>query len=377
MLMRASIAFSTLSEWFSTSFFNSSNTNSHSMLCNCQMTPKFGKVQLDSISTKVSYLPSTFTCLAVLSPLWQMSIMVKQLRSTSMEIYVKGVPEVTLGIFPQDYNDLVFYHTSIWIDAGSCADATNGTAYFLEHMTFKAPNIATNMHWNLRLRTLTAYYAKNFRKDVLVTVDIILDILQNPKLETAAIAPTSPQILTALSPPSPKKAKMQQMTHQSLCMCKHKKDLFCSKEHTEMLICLIQITEEHVHKHAVSEASVVTSIAYIRVGKREYQKTLASCATFKNHRTLAYLHMLHIDILTVWSFHDPHPHLDSHDFRNVAADLSTMEAIAGILSVLAGLVATIVLLMVASVVIVKWVCNVYQLFGVVLQCLIVNLTLLL
>ncbi|KAG1896199.1 uncharacterized protein F5891DRAFT_959015 [Suillus fuscotomentosus] len=51
-------------------------------------------------------------------------------------------------------------------------------------------------------------------------------------------------------------------------------DLFRSKEHAEMLVCLIQITEECVYKHVASEASVVTSIAYI---------------------------------LTVWSFYDPHP----------------------------------------------------------------------
>ncbi|KAF7331500.1 hypothetical protein MKEN_00028900 [Mycena kentingensis (nom. inval.)] len=89
----------------------------------------------------------------------------------------------------------------VWIDAGSRAetDATNGTAHFLEHMAFKGT--ARRSQYNLELevenigahlnaytsREQTVYYAKSFRKDVPVAVDIISDILQNSKLETSAI----------------------------------------------------------------------------------------------------------------------------------------------------------------------------------------------
>ncbi|EEB96656.1 hypothetical protein MPER_04174, partial [Moniliophthora perniciosa FA553] len=50
------------------------------------------------------------------SALRRMSVIVKRLRSTSMEIYVKGAPEVMAEIcekdsFPQDYDDLLSYYT--------------------------------------------------------------------------------------------------------------------------------------------------------------------------------------------------------------------------------------------------------------------------
>ncbi|KAF9012429.1 P-type ATPase [Cyathus striatus] len=50
------------------------------------------------------------------SALRRMSVIVKRLRSTSMEIYVKGAPEVMQDIcdkdsFPQDYDDLLSYYT--------------------------------------------------------------------------------------------------------------------------------------------------------------------------------------------------------------------------------------------------------------------------
>ncbi|KDQ53585.1 hypothetical protein JAAARDRAFT_137089 [Jaapia argillacea MUCL 33604] len=50
------------------------------------------------------------------SALRRMSVIVKRLRSNSMEIYVKGAPEVMAGIcekdsFPQDYEDLLSYYT--------------------------------------------------------------------------------------------------------------------------------------------------------------------------------------------------------------------------------------------------------------------------
>ncbi|KAG8901940.1 hypothetical protein FRB99_004995 [Tulasnella sp. 403] len=89
----------------------------------------------------------------------------------------------------------------VWIDAGSRAetDATNGTAHFLEHMAFKGTNRRTQHALELEVENLgahlnaytsreqTVYYAKSFKKDVGTSVDIISDILQNSKLEGAAI----------------------------------------------------------------------------------------------------------------------------------------------------------------------------------------------
>ncbi|KAG6849996.1 hypothetical protein H0H93_002786 [Arthromyces matolae] len=50
------------------------------------------------------------------SSLRRMSVIVKRLKSTSMEVYVKGAPEVMVDIcdrnsFPQDYDDLLSYYT--------------------------------------------------------------------------------------------------------------------------------------------------------------------------------------------------------------------------------------------------------------------------
>ncbi|GBE85172.1 Mitochondrial-processing peptidase subunit beta [Sparassis crispa] len=89
----------------------------------------------------------------------------------------------------------------VWIDAGSRAetDATNGTAHFLEHMAFKGTNRRTQHALELEVENLgahlnaytsreqTVYYAKSFRKDVGIAVDIISDILQNSKLENSAV----------------------------------------------------------------------------------------------------------------------------------------------------------------------------------------------
>jgi hypothetical protein len=89
----------------------------------------------------------------------------------------------------------------VWIDAGSRAetDATNGAAHFLEHMAFKGTNRRTQHALELEVENLgahlnaytsreqTVYYAKSFKKDIPVAVDIISDILQNSKLEPGAI----------------------------------------------------------------------------------------------------------------------------------------------------------------------------------------------
>ena len=89
----------------------------------------------------------------------------------------------------------------VWIDAGSRAenDANNGTAHFLEHMAFKGTNRRTQHGLELEVENLgahlnaytsreqTVYYAKSFKKDIGTAVDLISDILQNSKLESAAI----------------------------------------------------------------------------------------------------------------------------------------------------------------------------------------------
>ncbi|KLO06958.1 hypothetical protein SCHPADRAFT_909909 [Schizopora paradoxa] len=89
----------------------------------------------------------------------------------------------------------------VWIDAGSRAetDATNGTAHFLEHMAFKGTGRRNQHSLELEVENLgahlnaytsreqTVYYAKSFKKDVGNAVDIISDILQNSKLESAAV----------------------------------------------------------------------------------------------------------------------------------------------------------------------------------------------
>lgn len=182
-------------------------------------------------------------------------------------------------------------------------------------------------------------------------------------------------------------------------------------DHEETLARLIQITEERVCKHVATEASVMTSIAQrvdpalkfkasIDVGKRRYWKALASCAAFQDRTTWDCLRVLHTDIVRVWNFHDPHGYLYSNEFRKMvvnmvdkldigpatnpdrtmAVGLSTVGAIAGIVSVLAGPAAPIVVPIVAGVVIAKWVYDVYKLSGVVLQrfiAYIVDLTLVL
>ncbi|BDD57392.1 hypothetical protein MPDQ_005513 [Monascus purpureus] len=89
----------------------------------------------------------------------------------------------------------------VWIDAGSRAetDKTNGTAHFLEHLAFKGTNKRTQHQLELEIENLgahlnaytsrenTVYYAKSFNSDVPKAVDILADILQNSKLEPAAI----------------------------------------------------------------------------------------------------------------------------------------------------------------------------------------------
>lgn len=89
----------------------------------------------------------------------------------------------------------------VWIGAGSRYETAqnNGAAHFLEHMAFKGTAKRTQQQLELEIENMgghlnaytsreqTVYYAKVFKKDVPRAVDILSDILQNSKLDDAAI----------------------------------------------------------------------------------------------------------------------------------------------------------------------------------------------
>ena len=89
----------------------------------------------------------------------------------------------------------------VYVDAGSRSETAqnNGAAHFLEHMIFKGTNKRTqaqlesqieNMGGHLNAytsREQTVYYAKVFKNDVPAAVEILADILQDSKLDEAAI----------------------------------------------------------------------------------------------------------------------------------------------------------------------------------------------
>ncbi|OQS01036.1 mitochondrial-processing peptidase subunit beta [Achlya hypogyna] len=89
----------------------------------------------------------------------------------------------------------------VWIGAGSRyeTEANNGAAHFLEHMAFKGTAKRTQQQLEMEIENMgghlnaytsreqTVYYAKVFKKDVPQALDILSDILQNSKLDEAAI----------------------------------------------------------------------------------------------------------------------------------------------------------------------------------------------
>lgn len=89
----------------------------------------------------------------------------------------------------------------VWIDAGSRYETgkNNGAAHFLEHMAFKGTNTRTQKQLEVEIENMgghlnaytsreqTVYYAKVFKKDVPKAIEILADILQNSKLDEAAI----------------------------------------------------------------------------------------------------------------------------------------------------------------------------------------------
>ncbi|OLY78397.1 Mitochondrial-processing peptidase subunit beta [Smittium mucronatum] len=89
----------------------------------------------------------------------------------------------------------------VWINAGSRLEneADNGSAHFLEHMAFKGTKLRGQHDIELEIENMgahlnaytsreqTVYYAKAFEKNVPQSVDILADILQNSRLDEAAI----------------------------------------------------------------------------------------------------------------------------------------------------------------------------------------------
>ncbi|KAJ8591658.1 hypothetical protein M405DRAFT_788563 [Rhizopogon salebrosus TDB-379] len=164
-------------------------------------------------------------------------------------------------------------------------------------------------------------------------------------------------------------------------------------DHKDLLVRLIQITEEHVYKDVAADASVMASVAQrvdhglkikalIDVGKREYWKELASCTgAFKDRTAWDCLRVLHTDIVAVCNFNDPHDYLYSDDFRilmvntvdkldvgptattnpnnTIKAGPSMVEATTGILKVPAGPEVPIVM-PIASAAPPKWIHDTYE-----------------
>lgn len=89
----------------------------------------------------------------------------------------------------------------VFIDAGSVYenDKNNGTAHFLEHMAFKGTANRTQQQIELEVENMgaqlnaytsreqTVYIARAFKNDVPKMLEILSDILQNSKLDAAAI----------------------------------------------------------------------------------------------------------------------------------------------------------------------------------------------
>lgn len=89
----------------------------------------------------------------------------------------------------------------VFVDAGSRYEtaANNGVAHFLEHMFFKGTAKRTQRQLEVEIENMgghlnaytsrehTIYYAKVFKEDVPVAMDILSDILQNALFDPAAI----------------------------------------------------------------------------------------------------------------------------------------------------------------------------------------------
>lgn len=100
-----------------------------------------------------------------------------------------------------EYIDTPTATVGLWINAGSRWEnaGNNGVAHFLEHLVFKGTSNRTQHELELEVENMgahlnaytsreqTVYYAKCFAKDVDRSMNILADILQNPRLDEGAI----------------------------------------------------------------------------------------------------------------------------------------------------------------------------------------------
>lgn len=126
---------------------------------------------------------------------------------TAYEESLYNVPETHVSTLPSglrvtsEDSGIETCTVGVWIDAGSRFEneKNNGVAHFLEHMAFKGTKHRTQQQLELEVENMgahlnaytsreqTVYYAKCFKKDLPVAVNIVSDIIQNPLLEKGAI----------------------------------------------------------------------------------------------------------------------------------------------------------------------------------------------
>ncbi|KAF8805972.1 hypothetical protein BYT27DRAFT_6650089 [Phlegmacium glaucopus] len=119
--------------------------------------------------------------------------------------------------------------------------------------------------------------------------------------------------------------------------------------------------------------------SFLSIGRTNYWKGLATSARFAEKSLEACLFAIHIDIVVVWNIHDSHMYLRSKVFQalmtnlvdfspnntadptmTLSAGIAMVGAIAGIVSVLAGPAAPIVVPIAGCLVLAKWAYDVYQ-----------------
>jgi len=154
---------------------------------------------------------------------------------------------------------------------------------------------------------------------------------------------------------------------------------------------LVAMTQSLVEaKFSTLEPSVIAAIAQrvnpgvkiegcIVIGRTNYWKGLATSTRFADKSLEACLFAIHTDVIVVWNIYDPHMHLRSKEFqalianivelspnnatdpkKTLSAGIAMVGAIAGIVTALAGPAAPIVLPIAGSLVLAKWVYDVYQ-----------------
>jgi len=123
-------------------------------------------------------------------------------RKSLLNINPTEVTQLSNGLqVCSEYIDTPTATVGLWINAGSRWEnaENNGVAHFLEHLVFKGTANRTQHELELEVENMgahlnaytsreqTVYYAKCFAKDVDRSMNILADILQNPRLEEGAI----------------------------------------------------------------------------------------------------------------------------------------------------------------------------------------------